>query len=78
MGNRGSKSGLMPVKEQLVEGSWFLAKLAISLRCILMDCENSYQVRFLSKQLNKKIFSTLLAQQPKLNPWFVTGFADGE
>jgi len=54
MGYRGSKSGLMPVKEQRVEGSWFLAKMARSLRCILMDCENSYQVRFLSKQLNKK------------------------
>jgi len=49
----------MPVKEQRVEGSWFLAKLAISLRCILMDCENSYQVRFLSKQLNKKKFFLL-------------------
>jgi len=79
MGYRGSKSGIMPVKEQRVDGSWFLAKKARSLRCILMGGESRYQVKILSKQLNKKRnFSTLLAQQPKLNPWFVTGFADGE
>jgi len=26
MGNRGSKSGIMPVKEQRVDGSWFIKK----------------------------------------------------
>jgi len=36
MGYHGSKSGIMPVKEQRVDGSWFLANKAISLRCTLM------------------------------------------
>jgi len=80
MGYRGSKSVLTnTVKEQRVDGSWFLAKMARSLRCTLMGGESRSQVKILSKQLNKqRNFSTLLAQQPKLNPWFVTGFADGE
>ncbi len=43
-----------------------------------MGGESCYQVKILSKQLNKRNFSTLLAKHPKLNPWFVTGFADGE
>ena len=79
MGYRGSKSAIMAVKEQRVDGSWFLATKAKSLRYTLMGGESRYQVKILSKQLNKKRnFYTLLAQQPKLNPWFVTGFADGE
>jgi len=36
MGYHGSKSGILPVKEQRVDGSWFLANKAISLRCTLM------------------------------------------
>jgi len=36
MGYRGSKSGIISVKEQRVDGSWFLAKIARSLRCTLM------------------------------------------
>jgi hypothetical protein len=74
MGYRGSKSELIKnfVKEQRVDGSWFLAKKARSLRYTLMGCESSYQVRFLSKQINKLFFSTLL------NPYFVTGFCDAE
>jgi hypothetical protein len=27
MGNRGSKSGIMPVKEQRVDGSWFITHI---------------------------------------------------
>ena len=38
MGYRGSKSILESniVKEQRVDGSWFVAKIARSLRCTLM------------------------------------------
>jgi len=79
MGYRGSKSGIMPVKEQRVDDSWFIKKLKIiNLRCTLMDFERNYQVKILSKQLNfKRNFSTLV-QIYKLNPWFVTGFVSGE
>jgi NADH:ubiquinone oxidoreductase subunit 4 (subunit M) len=50
---RGSKSGIikMSVKEQRVDGSWFLTKkLAINLRCTLMGFERNYQVKIPSKQ----------------------------
>ena len=70
MGYRGSKSVNMIVKEQRADGSWFLAKKARSLRCALTGCENSYQIKYPSKQLTK-IFSTLsraATQEPKLNP----------
>nr|YP_010833291.1 LAGLIDADG endonuclease [Agaricus bitorquis]WFG54038.1 LAGLIDADG endonuclease [Agaricus bitorquis] len=50
MGYRGSKSGILPVKEQRIDGSWFLNK---NLRCILMGGESCYQIKILSKQLNK-------------------------
>ena len=54
MGYRGSKSSIVKrgVKEQRVDGSWFLVKRARSLRYTLMGFERSYQVRFLSNQLN--------------------------
>jgi len=80
MGNRGSKSGIMPVKEQRVDDSWFIKTNLnlINLRCTLMDFERYYQVKILSKQLKfKRNFSTLVKIY-KLNPWFVTGFVDGE
>jgi hypothetical protein len=42
-----------------------------------MDCENSYQIKILSKQLIKtNLFS--INSVPKLNPWFITGLIDGE
>ena len=76
MGYRGSKSGISPVKEQRVDGSCF--GYNPKLRCTLKGCESSYQVKILSKQLKfKKNFSTLVLNS-KLNPWFVTGFVDGE
>jgi hypothetical protein len=46
-----------------------------------MGCENSYQVKIPSKQLNlnKRNFSTTsINSLPKLNPWFITGLIDGE
>jgi hypothetical protein len=81
MGYRGSKSEIqspqpkeISVKEQRVDGSYFqaVASLRGKLRYILMGFERSYQVRFLSKQINKLFFST------QLNPYFVTGFCDAE
>ena len=61
MGYRGSKSGSLKrsVKEQRVDGSWLLNKLAVpvrSLRCTLMGFERNYQIKVLSKQLNQNFF----------------------
>lgn len=62
MENRGSKSKFISnfVKEQRLDGNWLLIKLINlikSLKCILMGCESSYQVRVFSKQINKKLFN---------------------
>jgi len=74
MGNRGSKSVLVPntniVKEQRVDGSCF--GISPKLRCTLMGFERNYPVKIPSKQLNKLFYSTL-NNKPKLNPWLVTG-----
>jgi hypothetical protein len=67
---RGSKSVFNnTVKEQRVDGSWFLAKIARSLRCTLMGFERNYQIKILSKQLklNKRNLSSLV-KNSKLNP----------
>ena len=82
MGNRGSKSDFQAnsVKEQRVDGSCLLKKYANlirSLRYTLMGFERNYQIKILSKQLYKRKYSTLV-QNSKINPWFVTGFCDGE
>jgi hypothetical protein len=42
-----------------------------------MGFERNYQIKILSKKLNKRNFSNLV-QNSKINPWFVTGFCDGE
>ena len=84
MGYRGSKSVLLTstVKEQRVDGSWFLAPKARSLRYTLMGFERNYQFKVLSKQLNKQkfSFSTLTNNSVNnlINPWFLTGFIDAE
>jgi hypothetical protein len=79
MGNRGSKSEftLNSVKEQRADGSWCIKPKLIYLRCALTDFERNYQINNLSNQYNKLPFSTLI-QKPKLNLWFITGFADAE
>jgi len=69
MGYRGSKSNfklkldpqsnidLNFVKEQRVDGSWWIGKYnPIHLRCTLMGFERNYQVNNPSSQLKKKIF----------------------
>ena len=49
-----------------------------------MGFERNYQIKVLSKQLNKTNFCTSAplrdaqVQFTKLDPWFVTGFCDGE
>jgi hypothetical protein len=58
MGNRGSKSGFRPEKEQRVDGSWCIQFTELHLRCTLMGFERNYQSKILSKQLNKKYYST--------------------
>jgi len=87
MGYRGSKSKFLTqpdfVKEQRVDGSWFLNKLAVpnkfrNLRCTLMGLEISYLVKIPSKQLNRLFFSTVSCKNPKLNPFFVSGLIDAE
>lgn len=45
-----------------------------------MGFERNYQIKIPSNQLNKKYYSTLsiMSNNQKLNPWFITGFADAE
>nr|YP_010835458.1 hypothetical protein QLP32_mgp32 [Perenniporia fraxinea]WFS78691.1 hypothetical protein [Perenniporia fraxinea] len=78
MGYRGSKSAHKAVKEQRVDGSWFLARKARSLRYTLMGFERNYQVKIPSKQLNKLYYSTVRAITTNINPNFVSGFTDAE
>jgi hypothetical protein len=98
---RGSKSDfnaelkpnlkLKSVKEQRVDGSWLLNKLAVpnrSLRCTLMGFERNYQVKILSKQINKyRSYTSIVTPQLQIklprDPYlldanFVSGFTDGE
>ena len=96
MGYRGSKSGAgfaRPVKEQRVDGSYFInlcfclwkiskgkrqkSKL-MKLRCTLMGCENSYQIKIPSKQLKIKKFSTINYDKNRSKAWFWTGLIDAE
>ena len=73
MGYRGSKSEIkspqpkeISVNEQRVDGSYFdLSQCDKSkLRCILMGCESSYQVKIPSKQLNSRLYySTLITNE---------------
>ena len=85
---RGSKSEKiqnpqpieLSVKEQRVDGSWLLNKLAVpkkirSLRCTLMGLETGYQVKIPAKQLINRGYST---HKLMINPWFLTGFSDAE
>jgi LAGLIDADG DNA endonuclease family protein len=86
MGYRGSKSEILQtqspnrvsVKEQRVDGSWFLVQRARNLRCTLMGGASYYQINYPSKQF-KSYFSTLHSDiNVQLNPSWVTGFTDAE
>ena len=52
------------------------------LRCTLTGIERNYHIRVLSERLYKKekrFYSTLEKKNaPGINPWFLTGFIDGE
>ena len=93
MDNRGSKSNFMKfVKEQRVDGSWSTGLRLVNLRYTLRGIEKITLAGIPSNQvLNKRLYST--AKNPKnlqpklstidegsfsLNPWFVTGFTDGD
>lgn len=87
MGYRGSKPAIfeceyedLAVKEQRADGNWYPSKRY--LRCALMDFERSYQVKILSKQLilkNLYLYTVRgFTSQQGLNPYFITGFCDGE
>ena len=52
MGYHRSKSGILLVKEQQVDSSWFLTNKVKSLRCTLMGIKSCYQFKVLSNQLN--------------------------
>jgi hypothetical protein len=45
-----------------------------------MGFERNYQVRIPSKQINKRFYTSQIIQPETilLNPWFITGFTDGE
>lgn len=82
MDYRGSKSLCFflkkkSVKEQRVDGGYCIKPM--QLRCTLMGFERNYQIKIPSKQLNIN-YSTLSnsSLNNKLNPWFLTGFADAE
>jgi LAGLIDADG DNA endonuclease family/Cytochrome C oxidase subunit II, periplasmic domain len=80
MGNRGSKSVNYAVKEQRVDGSWYIKSKPLYLRCTLMAFERKYPINNPSKQLNISQFSTLINKEnlsngtSNLYPWFITGF----
>ena len=88
MGYRGSKSVLLnsTVKEQRVDGSYF--GFNPKLRCTLMNFERISRVKFPSKQLNVRNFSSPCCPYGRdafssnssaiINPWFWTGLIDAE
>jgi hypothetical protein len=64
VGNRGSKSVKFKsmnfiVKEQRVDGSCFINKNLMKLRCTLMGNERSYQVKIPSNQIIKRRFYSI-------------------
>lgn len=93
MDNRGSKSAILNdivVKEQRVDGSWFIKPYLMNLRCILQGSErnrdiklgfnmqqgwNSY-IKTPSKQFDLKKFSTY--RSTIVNPGVWSGLIDGE
>jgi hypothetical protein len=81
IGYRGSKSILITniVKEQRVDGNFCINQNPMQIWCTLMGFERNYQLKILSSplQINTKHFSTFNSK-PKMNPWFLTEFADGD
>ena len=68
VGNRGSKSDMLSVKEQRVYGNW-PAVFSPSLRCTLRGFERNLQIKIPSKQIiQSKLFSTLNTTTKAINP----------
>ena len=90
MDDRESKSVLCgrklcnAVKEQRVYGSGLVLYYDTSLRCILRGFERNSKIYNHSKLMSNKLFSTSTIDinhnelMLKMNPWFLTGFSDGE
>ena len=85
------ESNLTTVKEQRVNGNIFGILKMSYIRCTLIGFERNYWVGIPSKQIKQQLrFYTLIPQGSpldvnlsndnllKLNPWWVTGFVDGE
>lgn len=81
IGDHGSKSAIsenIAVKEQRVDGSWWGNTLP-HLRCTLVGFERNYRVKIHSNPINlTRNYSKLESVSELLNPWFITGFTDGE
>lgn len=79
---RGSKSDNISVKEQRVDGHRCVN--LTHLRYTLMGSERNYQIRIPSNHLNTlRSYTSIATNQlcnlsDNLNPWFLTGFSDGE
>ena len=81
---RGSKSDFKKsVKEQRVDGHRCVN--LTHLRYALMGFERNYQIRILSNHLItlRRLYTSLSTNllcnlSDNLNPWFLTGFSDGE
>nr|YP_010608724.1 hypothetical protein PNX16_mgp047 [Drechslerella dactyloides]WAN89804.1 hypothetical protein [Drechslerella dactyloides] len=85
MVNQGSKSIISSknviVKEQRVYNSWL--KNILCLKYTLTGFERNYQVKLFFYQINKwRSYSSVAidskVDNPLLNPYFLTGFVDGE
>lgn len=94
MDNRESKSVIsqnITVKDQRVDGNG-QEKFNSCLRCTLTNFERNFEVNNQSKQIHKRFFSLFRGNRLdnleinssntsvsiKINPWFITGFSDGE
>nr|YP_010893094.1 hypothetical protein Q6C72_mgp01 [Paraisaria heteropoda]WJR82532.1 hypothetical protein [Paraisaria heteropoda] len=87
MDYRGSKSAIrnsITVKEQRVDGSWYIKNNLMCLRCTLINFERNSQVKILSMQIsNIRKYTSITTHKPltitklqsSLNPWFLTGFS---
>lgn len=83
IGDHGSKSAIpekIAVKEQRADDSYIgISGINLNLpmlRCTLVGFERNYRVKFHSNPINlTRNYSNL---ESKLNPWFITGFTDGE
>ena len=67
---RGSKTIILEpkstiVKEQRVDGS---SANILALKCTLVGFERNYQVKILSNQINKKLFTSITTHQSFQNP----------